>query len=254
MIGKKYTNYITLLFFFHLSFFIYTDLISDSFLNILNLDDFPVLNLIKENPLAKKWLVIPVCHEGHWFLILVENLVGLWTSDLQSGEGCKFFLLDSLLARRTTEEGLNKEVEIFQHNILPLLFKKFGVKQRIINKWKPIICQPPQQTNQYDCGIFLLHFIQQFCKSPSSFINCLQSKNPKTFDKIYIPKLLLYKRSYLTSLIVGLHQKYINALKQQSSTTNNSQALISSPTNNNNKNEVDTSMFSELLDSCNNLN
>lgn len=123
----------------------------------------------------KNFLIIPVCQEEHWFVIIVcypsevrDYDEGSASPDQSSDSRNRpvpgIIVMDSLglnkkLATREVREFLDFEwrtritvvKDFFYHNL-----EEFHPKL-------------PKQTNAYDCGIFMLAYLKAFTKNPDRF-------------------------------------------------------------------------------------
>ncbi|CAO3622715.1 unnamed protein product [Cunninghamella blakesleeana] len=165
---------------------------------------------------SKKFLIIPVNEDNHWYLVLVCN-PGLCIPKEQhlnldqdemlsekptSKEKSTLYILDSLRGKH------DKCVK----NVTKYLCLEANYKHKIeyADFIKPIIKHPlvPRQDNVFDCGIYLLHFVELFMKSTQQFIETLENNDP--YDYFWKKNDLTHKRENILSLFDQLKTKKKN--------------------------------------------
>ncbi|KAF2076186.1 hypothetical protein CYY_002486 [Polysphondylium violaceum] len=116
---------------------------------------------------SKDFIFIPICENFHWTLVIVA--FAYLDSDKQSSSQKSVILyLDSLhsgLGKITNKireylslEWENKKSKPSNGEIPE---KKFNFKNLPLYR-----CSVPKQNNLCDCGVFLLHYIELFCRNP----------------------------------------------------------------------------------------
>eukprot|EP00183_Erythrolobus_madagascarensis_P006209 CAMPEP_0185845366 /NCGR_PEP_ID=MMETSP1354-20130828/1368_1 /TAXON_ID=708628 /ORGANISM="Erythrolobus madagascarensis, Strain CCMP3276" /LENGTH=339 /DNA_ID=CAMNT_0028545317 /DNA_START=150 /DNA_END=1169 /DNA_ORIENTATION=- len=120
----------------------------------------------------KRYLFFPICKEAHWFLVLVRN-PGTWAehagklvtpkyaSKLSENDPC-ICVFDSMKSRHSDTVRILREFLISEWNhrharesplVSNSLSQSFGLYYCV---------QIPQQVNEYDCGLFLIRFVELF--------------------------------------------------------------------------------------------
>jgi len=122
----------------------------------------------KINIFSKYMLIIPVCEDEHWYLIIVCNpgLVGKRTEDYQEKSLVpSIMVLDSLgSSHKKSVERIRSYLtyEYFERFKLPQSFKDSDIKLNV-----PVV---PHQPNSCDCGIYLLHYVEKIFQSLNLFL------------------------------------------------------------------------------------
>jgi hypothetical protein len=68
--------------------------------------------------------------------------------------------------------------------------------------------QVPVQNNYYDCGLFVLHYIEVFLEHAESFVESLLARDNAMKDDVWREEEIATKRIMLTDLICQLHTEY----------------------------------------------
>ncbi|KAI8093251.1 uncharacterized protein BX664DRAFT_329292 [Halteromyces radiatus] len=173
----------------------------------------------KINLFGKKYAIFPINENWHWYLVLVYNLdkcipgqtaLDPEVLDLSSdSEGDRsltephIFVLDSLGGRQkkctmNINDYLAQEAASRLH-VEPTEF----IKPRFH------YASVPRQDNSCDCGVFLLHFVDQFLNSPQSFIDILLTKNATS--PLWKADEIKDKRKELQDLFLDIHSEYVAA-------------------------------------------
>ncbi|OQS00764.1 SUMO deconjugating cysteine peptidase Ulp2 (predicted) [Achlya hypogyna] len=162
---------------------------------------------------ATKYLVVPINESGHWSVAVVCNLRRFLQTDVcvcgllqpdeprptaatcaacgrprdlaqEASDGVCILVLDSLKCHRTlrTTKFLREYLQLewdTQHRAArgPVVFS---------HKVLPVVVPPaiPRQTNNCDCGVFVLHYVELFLRDPPPItLEFLSAKKPKAAAK-----------------------------------------------------------------------
>ncbi|CAM8981841.1 unnamed protein product [Rhodiola kirilowii] len=134
----------------------------------------------KETIFSKKYVIVPIVLWDHWNLLILCN----FDENLESStrRPC-MLLLDSL------ENAGSKRYEPVIRKFLVDVFKALGRPEtrKLLNEIPCMVPKVPQQTNDIECGNFVLYFIYLFVNaSPEAFdvSNCHTNfMNEKWFDR-----------------------------------------------------------------------
>lgn len=122
------------------------------------------------------------------FIIYLDPL---WKADKALGGIVRLYLETALECGLGTSAYLKMRVKIFDGSYL--------ITEQSVPDFQAII---PKQTNAYDCGLFVLEYIESFWTDSSNFLEELQTKGSHT--KWFPPSLIEYKRMMLTNIIMHL--------------------------------------------------
>ncbi|KAL1931026.1 hypothetical protein VTP01DRAFT_10163 [Rhizomucor pusillus] len=123
----------------------------------------------------KRYALMPVCLESHWFLAILINLQNcLGNEDLDASKEPRIYLLDSLGVNRAKEgRQIARYLECIAADRHPTeRFRRPNVSN----------VRVPQQTNEYDCGIYVLHFAESFISSPARVLSAIKKKETTYWD------------------------------------------------------------------------
>ncbi|EGG17821.1 hypothetical protein DFA_08822 [Cavenderia fasciculata] len=161
-----------------------------------------------EDLFDKDFIFIPINEHLHWSLVIVcypGNDPEKSKPDYQP----QLLYFDSLF-KKSTHDSYSKKIRGYlthewKHRKLGKPLKEGSedvFQEKIFTEDNLPFLAPhvPNQSNYYDCGVFLLHYIELFCKAPKRGI---QSENPAWFRTNEIPK----KRKMLKSLIYKLRKE-----------------------------------------------
>ena len=135
---------------------------------------------------SKKHLLIPINRQGHWSVMLATNVTSLLhcaqkkveCSSLPASLRPNIYYLDPLWDSDTTLGGILRlylEAALF-HVLGPeyqgaLSFRQPAEKYLVTEKSMPDHqAITPSQRNAFDCGLFVLEYVENFCADPQSFI------------------------------------------------------------------------------------
>ncbi|KAG0615942.1 hypothetical protein M758_5G078200 [Ceratodon purpureus] len=169
----------------------------------------------KVNIFEKDFVFIPVNQSLHWSLIIICHPGHIWevpTIDGSSdGDAC-ILHLDSM-------EGSHKGQSVDQH-IRNYLFQEWIERNRdreemsyaevFFSGMPYMYLKIPQQGNNYDCGLFLLHYVELFLKqAPSVYRTRIQRNPPTEFLRRnwFKPSEASAKRRVIQKLIIELSQR-----------------------------------------------
>lgn len=129
---------------------------------------------------TQKYVFVPICDSYHWSLIIVINLNNLEDAlgkkDLSEDKSPKIVYLDSL----DPERGNNFGLKMCQYLTEEWITRKDGmekipsnVRKEKLAQFKTIlkVLKPhiPIQSNEYDCGLYVLQCLQMFLQNTNSF-------------------------------------------------------------------------------------
>ncbi|KAI8339850.1 hypothetical protein BC941DRAFT_418699 [Chlamydoabsidia padenii] len=157
----------------------------------------------------KKYAIFPINEKWHWYLVLVCNIDKCIPTETHNGTSMNdvdlrdrplMFVLDSL--------GGNQRTSMV--NLIRYLFKEAAarrnVKQADFIRPDIYISNVPKQDNTCDCGVFLLHFVDQFLNSPQEFVDILLAKDSRHTK--WKEREIKEKRQELKDLFTKVHQLY----------------------------------------------
>lgn len=101
-----------------------------------------------------------------------------------------FLVLDSLNNKPCPNK--EKNITFLREYLSCEYFAKFGQQKDISSLvWKSVYPKVPMQTNYFDCGLFLLQYVEKFClvSDFSSFLNNIQIYH--LFNVLYICRIML---------------------------------------------------------------
>ncbi|KAG0618777.1 hypothetical protein M758_4G091500 [Ceratodon purpureus] len=155
------------------------------------------------NLFEKDYIFIPILRSSHWSLIIICHLSGLTSSpDKRRGSPCVFHL-DSI-------EGIH---ESFESQIRSYTFQACMERYRdsndkdqtilaLVSQMKYVRAKIPRQRNDYDCGLYLLHYVEVFLRESSSPHFSFNSSNAGPhFTSQYFAEDASAKRIHIHDLI-----------------------------------------------------
>ncbi|KAI7964992.1 hypothetical protein MJO29_003090 [Puccinia striiformis f. sp. tritici] len=104
----------------------------------------------------KKYIVIPINEDSHWYFLVILNPENLLSHDTESPPVVLVF--DSLLIKH--EETCRKAVDYLINEAKNKLNRT--VPYSLIDQVHPINVRIPKQPNSYDCGLYVIHCFQKF--------------------------------------------------------------------------------------------
>ncbi|KAL0080216.1 hypothetical protein J3Q64DRAFT_1738036 [Phycomyces blakesleeanus] len=140
----------------------------------------------------KKHIVIPVNERNHWILMIAVN-VDQCVFPSKAKRSPHIYVLNSLGVCKNNFPNLLIEYLKYEARI------KHGVKEQ--NFVCPTYSNPPvlRQTNNFDCGIYMIHFAQVFFKRPNLFKSLIDTHPSKGMR--WGAQHLPYKRDALRDVI-----------------------------------------------------
>ena len=133
-------------------------------------------SVMKINVFLFKTLIIPICENYHWSLIIVNDLdkmKNIFIDDINNKEYPQLFYLDSFYERNDRRILIILKYLFFEYkkiynceniNDMNHYFQKNHYKFKI---YFPDV---PKQNNNYDCGIFILMYVELFLYNPLYFL------------------------------------------------------------------------------------
>ncbi|KAH9557399.1 hypothetical protein CY35_07G083200 [Sphagnum magellanicum] len=178
----------------------------------------------------KDYLFIPVNQSLHWSLIIIchpGNIGGLSkTSGFCMGMPC-ILHLDSM-------KGSHLDAgEIIRNYLLEEWFERshqtnlsMEQTEELFSQLQCIYAQVPQQDNLWDCGLFLLHYVELFLKAAPVEFSLSRSQGFPYFltESWFKPSEASGKRADIKRLILGLGGDSPSVEKAGSETSNYSQS------------------------------
>ena len=153
---------------------------------------------------SKDMIIIPICEHSHWYLVIVIK-PGLITNAISSEarrlKGEPFFIvLDSLGEARTT--SVNNVRSYLELEWKAKMVEEVDFSKKSMRTLWPI---KPEQHNNFDCGIYLLHYIEKIFGSVTHFY---WPETVNTLNENWFPlEEVIFKRSNLAHLIRTLNEE-----------------------------------------------
>lgn len=125
-------------------------------------------NIKKAKIFDADFLILPICHEQHWFSIVVAHLSRI------NEEGCKVIILDSITNPEVYyEEHLNKLLHLIVASYMLVEKREDDDVIRFAEYLLRSIdiVSVPRQTNTTDCGLYLFEYLENFCNFPDIYQN-----------------------------------------------------------------------------------
>ncbi|KAF7494230.1 Sentrin-specific protease 7 [Sarcoptes scabiei] len=156
---------------------------------------------------SKDFLLMPSAKDNHWFLVIIcyaWNLIPLndgETIDSLQSKKPKIIFMDSL--RTHVETGLIRRM-IFEYLALELKEKRGKtLKNDCLQHFEMLNPRVPLQGNYYDCGLFVLEYIEKFLENPEKTFKMIVDNDPSLRNWFEI-RTLKTKRSKIQQLILNL--------------------------------------------------
>lgn len=161
----------------------------------------------------KKYLIFPIVNDSHWYLVIVSNLKNVLTpcvgNDLKKPS---IIFMDSLMLGEPN--NLEKQMMLAVNKPLIEFIRLECLHKRgfdfphsqMASKFSVYFPKLPNQTNFYDCGLFVLEYFERFIKSPDVTHRKIIEKKPLLdwFNKKEIERT---KRLQIKNIILGLMPK-----------------------------------------------
>ncbi|KAK1441437.1 hypothetical protein QVD17_07326 [Tagetes erecta] len=205
----------------------------------------------KVNLFEKDYVFIPVNYNYHWSLIVMCHLGEVATNDDEDvNESMKVPCVLHMDSIRGSHSGLQGFVQSY-------LKEEWKVRQDVVSEdiasrfdnLRFISLELPQQQNSFDCGLFLLHYVELFLEQAPLHFNPFKISNSDNFLNVdwFSPAEASLKRVVIQKLICDLLE---NPHQESYSTSGNDQQchLSRLTTNANNSTLVNLS-----LEDCNPL-
>lgn len=137
------------------------------------------------------YLVLPICHDSHWFMIIVCHLSKIrhW--------GHKILIFDSMY---NSEYYYEEHLNVLLHFIVGSYIVTEKAGEQDVRKFMEdlfrnfTVTDVPRQSNTTDCGLYLFEYFERFFDNPA-----MKRKWPNLIDK----KVMRFKR-----------RKVLNVLKE----------------------------------------
>eukprot|EP00178_Gracilaria_changii_P006706 TRINITY_DN2178_c0_g1_i1.p1 TRINITY_DN2178_c0_g1~~TRINITY_DN2178_c0_g1_i1.p1 ORF type:complete len:954 (-),score=139.68 TRINITY_DN2178_c0_g1_i1:3720-6581(-) len=134
---------------------------------------------------SKQFVFVPICDSYHWSLIIIANLhnlnefLGKSEEEYVEHERPRIVYLDSLdpsrgtsfgdsIRRYLVEEWLCRKKQLTAHE---------AEKKNLLNRFRTAIpllkAKVPLQTNEYDCGLYVLNSLEMFLNNDGYFMDDL---------------------------------------------------------------------------------
>lgn len=156
---------------------------------------------------SKDFLLIPLVKDSHWFLIIIcyiGNIISEESDTVHSYEKRRkkptIIFMDSLTNCFSRDDICDN---IFTYLTMELKEKRGLEIQSDKFKFNVISPKVPQQNNYYDCGLFVLEYIERFMKSPEEIYNKIV-ENSLALEKWFNLKTLQSKRATIQQTIFNL--------------------------------------------------
>ena len=167
----------------------------------------------------KKHLFVPVHRGGHWSAVIITNLWvlayaiekgaslqsfeessrpcivhldPLWKAQRDSGETIRMYL-EAALQARLGQQGYERRIKVWAPA------GGFLVNELSLPDFQAIV---PRQQNTSDCGLFVLEYLESFCKDSTRFIQSLFKRNH--FVDWFPLSMINNKRVMLINIIIRI--------------------------------------------------
>lgn len=209
---------------------------------------------------SKKYIFIPINEKSHWYLAVVcfNSIIPAQKSSLSKLKNAKNIMKSETVSSEI-EGQTEKEESVSSQQMKSVVLVLDSLGQRHTNVFKLIRkylasewdsrkgpsdrwgrdeivgteTKPPQQNNYSDCGIFLLHYVEMFCRNP-----------PKKVDEIndnWFPiKDIEDKRQEIKSLIERYTAEYQAVLTENTDVDDIEEHADTKPTTTTNANGTTT--------------
>lgn len=193
------------------------------FRKLADLDKFPDTEVVSReaflrvrkwtrrvNIFEKDYIFIPVNYSYHWSLIVICNPGAAILEDGNQSKTPCILHMDSI---NGTHGNLSKLIQSYlweewreRHKVDEASF----VTAENFYNMQFISLEVPQQNNLYDCGLFLLHYVEMFLREAPTTFSLSQLANTAYFlsSDWFVPaEASLLKRYHIRQLIYKLHKK-----------------------------------------------
>lgn len=110
----------------------------------------------------KKFIFIPVCRSGHWFLSLIYNLPTV-TSRRRKDDGCT--VKNFTCSPSSQEQEANLIRSFIEREWTAKMNECPSPTPHFTSKTMPVLYpKVPQQENGYDCRVFVMLFFEEFSR------------------------------------------------------------------------------------------
>ncbi|GJS65455.1 probable ubiquitin-like-specific protease 2B isoform X1 [Tanacetum coccineum] len=180
----------------------------------------------------KDFVFIPVNYNYHWSLIVICHLGEVATyDDGDANESNKLPCVLHMDSIRGSHAGLKGLVQSYLREewIGRQQVASEDISSRFDNL-RFLYLELPQQENSFDCGLFLLHYVELFLEQVPQYVNPFQITNSSSFLSVdwFTPNDASVKRVVIQKLICDLLE---NPYQESSSTiVNDKQCHLSCPT------------------------
>lgn len=120
----------------------------------------------------KRLLFMPIHRYQHWSLAVIINLCNAAES-----KPAIIVLLDSLPPTVASQGAIRRVC-----SILARIQRVKGVKPLTFFEFRRVIAKVPAQENTSDCGVYLVHYVEQILKQPRRFVETLESLEGRRWD------------------------------------------------------------------------
>ncbi|XP_071710118.1 probable ubiquitin-like-specific protease 2B isoform X2 [Rutidosis leptorrhynchoides] len=162
----------------------------------------------KVNLFERDFVFIPVNYNYHWSLIVICHLSEVVAyKDVDSNESMKVPCVLHMDSFRGSHTGLKGVVQSYLRE--EWIERQKDASEDIISRFsnlKFISLELPQQPNLYDCGLFLLHYVELFLEQAPSQFNPFKITNSSGFLNVdwFHPTEACVKRVVIQNLICDL--------------------------------------------------
>ena len=144
---------------------------------------------------SKKLVVIPICEDNHWYVLLIcsPGCIDSPTDERLVRGDPYFIVMDSLGGYHTTALSAMRSYlryEYLERKGRPLSLTK--------EKMGELEASVPEQDNDCDCGVYLLHYIELIFRDPGKFY---WSRKLPTFKKWFTTSDIKNKREDIANVI-----------------------------------------------------
>ena len=166
---------------------------------------------------SKDFLIIPLIKDSHWFLAIlcyIGNLIPPKSEVLNVNNlrnqlpKPTIIFMDSLILQGVAGYRMEITKAIYKY-----LEQELNEKRKNVNslpQWNnssnfflELHPKVPQQQNYYDCGLFVLEYIEKFLDNPDKIYNAVL-KNSNILEKWFPSKSLETKRAKIRQIILNL--------------------------------------------------
>ncbi|KAI9251387.1 hypothetical protein BDA99DRAFT_521709 [Phascolomyces articulosus] len=175
----------------------------------------------KINLFEKDFVFIPIHEASHWYLLVVCHPKKCIPNDAQCIDLSKeeeddkaiIYSLDSMGIKRL--RSANRVIKYLSS----AAEDRLGIDPQRFKKPVYVQANVPLQPNAYDCGIYVLHFIEKFLQQPEELIAVLTEK--ELDDNVWELAKIAEKREYISDLITALCEKHQQEEQHNDTTSQN---------------------------------